>query len=277
MKTSSRLAMALAATASFAWLCSSATVFTGCCRDGVRTETRTLTKEEWIGSLGGTFGDLTLRLNNYTPNFGEFREEAELAFFKPNDSFLAIGSLGISFPFDIQVQRSDPYSLYVNDINSTRVVPDARGGKAVITIEFEDNDTEVVGNCVDNFFCFCGDPAVNLDDLKIDILLTLGAAGGRVVIRDVDARMRSTFEESGPCVDNACAFACDLLAPDRESTARSSIEGRVVEFFNMNRGLVEGLLNNHLRSLGVTETITSAIVGQNGDLSLIVQYPDTCE
>lgn len=251
-----------------------ALLISGCCENGIRTEAETLAKEDWIGALNSTFAGISLRLNNYTPNDHEFSAADVSAFYKPDDSYLRVDALDLDIAFDIPLQRQDPYSIYINDVNSTGFTPDACSRKGLITISFEDAGTEIIGNCVNNAFCDCGDPRVNLNDMKIDVWLTIGASGGRLTISDIAANLSSTFEETGPCVNNFCAFACDLFAADRESQMRDAIEAQVVQHFNSYRGIIEGLFNDHLESLGISGEITSASIGADGELLLIVQSDD---
>lgn len=253
-------------------------LFSGCCTDGKRTELKTMQKTEWISGLRDVFDGISLRMNNYTPDAHYYERADSLAFYKPNDSYLTVEALGIDVSFAIPVQRNDPYSIYINDVNSTGFVLDARGGRGIVTINFEEDGTEIIGNCVDNFFCFCGAPQVNLNDMKIDVLLTFGARGGRLIISEIQSKLSSTYEETGPCVDNACAFACDIFASDRESEARASIEEQVVHHFENYRGIIESLFNDHLQTLGVSGEITSATIGGKGELLLTLTQPDaSCE
>ncbi|SRR5690606_37019881 len=249
-------------------------VLWGCCENGVRTEAVTLEKAEWIGALRTTFDGISLRLNNYTPNDHEFSAENVSAFYKPDDSYLTVEALGLNIPFDIPLQRQEPYSIYINDVNSTGFEPDARMRKGLITILFEEDGTEVIGNCVENIACVCGDPRINLNQMKIEVWLTVGARAGRLTIADIDAKLSATYEETGPCVDNVCAFACDLFAADRESQMQDAVEAQVITHFNAYKGIIEGLFNNHLETLGVTGEITSANIGSDGELLLIVQSED---
>lgn len=253
-------------------------LLSGCCSDGMRREVRTLPEEEWVGMLNGLFSEIELRLNNYTPNDHEFDPTDERAFYKPNDSFFRLDALGVELTFDIPVQRQEPYSLYINDVQSTSFTPGTHAGKALVTILLEDAGYEVIGNCVNNVACICGDPRVHLNDMQLDVLLSFGARGGRLIISDAAAELSSTFEEEGPCHDNACAFLCDVIAPDRESQARDQIEQQVAAYFMNNRVIVETLFNQHIQSLGVTDPITSVNIAANGNLLLTVEYEDSsCE
>ena len=255
-------------------LCLVPLFFYGCCEDGVRTEAQTLEKDEWIGALNATFDGISLRLNNYTPEEHYYSAEDVSAFYKPDDSYLTVDALDLDIAFDIPLERQDPYSIYINDVNSTSFEPDARSRKALITIYFEENGTEIIGNCVDNVICICGDPKINLDEMKIEVWLSVGASAGRMTITDIDAVLSSTFEETGPCVDNACAFACDIFAADRESDTREAIETQVINHFNSYKGIIEGLFNDHLETLGVTGEVTSASIGAAGELLLIIRSDD---
>src|SRR5690606_33634774 len=167
-----------------------------------------------------------------------------------------------------------PYSIYINDVNSTGFAPDARMRNGLITLLFEEYGTEVVGNRVGNIACVCGDARRTLTQTKTGGCITVAARAGRLTIAHIDAKLSATDEETGPCVDNVCAFACDLFAADRESQMQDAVEAQVITHFNAYKGIIEGLFNNHLETLGVTGEITSANIGSNGELLLIVQSED---
>jgi hypothetical protein len=187
-------------------------------------------------------------------------------------------ALSLDLQFDIPVQRAEPYSLYINDLRSIGVMTETRSRSAAVSIFFEGEDLEVIGNCVDNLACVCGEPKVDLDDMVLEVLISFGAEGGELVIDDMRAEMRSTFEESGPCVDNVCAFACDLFVPDRESEARRAVEEQVLHFLEGKRRVLEQIFRAHLEGLGVTGEVIYAEVDPHGEnLFLVVKNEDpTC-
>ena len=233
-------------------------------------------KSEWIGMLNDLFRSASIRLNNYTPIDHQYYADDERAFLKPNDSYLSLGSLGTRLNFGIPLQRSNPYSLYVNNINSTRFAMDTRNRDALISISFESAGREVIGNCVNNFFCFCGDPQVDLNNMEVELQFSLIPRDGRLSIENIRADMSADYSETGPCVNNACAFACDLFAPDRENKARESLRNALVRYFNDNRALVEVVLNRYVQGLGVRGEITAVAIGPTGNLVIAEQYPTPC-
>lgn len=246
----------------------------GCCEDGTRTEVETLEKAEWVGYLNTVFDGVTLRLNNYTQTRNEYSEDAVDAFFKPDDSYLSIPLLDMDVSLDIPIYRQEPYSFYITNVESASFTPDARRGKALITILFEDQGRKLWGNCIDNAACIAGDVEIELNDMQLDVWLGVGARGGRLIISDIEAEITSTFEETGPCVDNFFAFLCDWLAPDRENLIKESIETQIVSHFNSYRPIIEVLLNDYIQSTGVTGEITNATIANNGNLILTVDYEE---
>jgi hypothetical protein len=233
--------------------------------DAQRSTLRVIPKSEWISALG-PFSRATVRINNYSPTAIRGQPPAS-AFHLANSSRLGLPN-GVSVPFNIPVIRQDPYSIYVNDLNSRGINIDARSGAAFVSIRFEDEGYEIIGNCVENLVCICGDPRIHLNDAELLTRLRIGVNAGSLVIREITSEFRSSFDESGPCRDNVCAFACDIFAPNRESRTRDAIQHAADRFFDSNRGLVESLLNARLRDLGVTQPVTSALIGNRGELIL---------
>jgi hypothetical protein len=220
----------------------------GCNPDMRNPTLHVIPKTDWISALG-PFSEATVRINNYSPTAMPGQPPAS-AFHLANDSRIGLPN-GTSGSFNIPAIRQSPYSIYINDLNSATIDIDAQRGWATISIFFEDEGHEVVGNCVGNIACICGDPQIDLDDAELLTSLRVGAEAGRLVIRETTADFRSTFDETGPCRENVCAFLCDSIRPDRESRTRESIQNAAVNFFNTNGALLETLLSARLRELGV--------------------------
>ena len=239
------------------------------CNPAFRAENvRIIPEAEWIEALG-PFSAAVVRVNNYSPTPMP-GQPAVSAFHVADDSQISLAG-GVSVPFDIPLIRQDPYSIYISDMNSTSIGIDAFSGAASVLVSFEEEGQEIIGNCVENAACVCGDPRIDLDGAELVLRLPVEAAGGRLVLTDISAEFRSTFDETGPCRDNLCAFLCDIIRPNRENRTREAIQNAAVAFFQMNRGLIEGLLNDRIMELGVTRPITSAVISGRGDLILTLQ------
>ena len=75
--------------------------------------------------------------------------------------------------------------------------------------------------------------------------------------------------ESGPCVNNACAFLCDILAPNRKSDMQTAIEKFMEDYVDSNSGLISPLFTQYLKTLGVSGPIISIQIQTNGDLNVV--------
>ena len=174
--------------------------------------------------------------------------------------------------FDIPVTRQDPYSIYINDVNSTTLQADAHDGLAFITINFESDGTEIIGDCVNNIICICGAPKLDLDDIVGTIPLAFGPSNGSVTplgtvsVEAQDATFTSGISESGPCVNNACAFACDIFAPNKNSDMQKAIAKALEDYVNQNSAIISSALTQYLQNLGVSGPIISIQIATNGDL-----------
>jgi len=116
---------------------------------------------------------------------------------------------------------------------------DAYNGDAYITIAFESDGTEIIGDCVNNIACICGSRRLDLSNTNAVIPLTFAPGNdGGVSIASADVSFNATMAESGPCVNNACAFLCDILEPNRKSDMQTSIEKFIEDFVDQNSGLI---------------------------------------
>lgn len=237
---------------------------------GCGTTTHVIPKEDWISALEPLTA-ATIRLNNYssTPVPGQ---PPVSAFHVANDATFELPSPPLSRRFDIPIARQEPYSFYINDLRSTDITVDAIGGRALIRTSFEDEGQELIGNCVDNLICVCGDPRIDFDEARLDLAFRLRMQDARIVLWQPAARFTSTFGETGPCHNNLCAFACDLFAPDRENQARAAIERQATALITLQRPVVEDLVNTRVRSIvGPAAQINSVLIGGTGDLVVVTR------
>jgi len=256
-------------------VCMLALIASACCREGIRTETQTLEREQWVGYMETVFDGVTLRLNNHTPIRNQYSTEQEDAFFKPDDSYLTIPLLEMDVGLDIPVHRQEPYSFYITDVNSTEFVPGHSRGMALVNIYFANQGRKLWGDCIDNIVCdLTPKPEIELNNMKLDIFLGLDARRGRLVISEIEAKVTADFSESGPCSDNFFAFLCDWLAPDRENDIKKAIESQIAGHFNSYSTIIEVLLNEYVKSQGVTGEIKSVTISNSGNMIMLVDYED---
>jgi hypothetical protein len=251
----------------------------GCdtCQNGYRTETITVSQNDWVPAFNTAFSGLSLRLNNFTPVAHTYDERDEYAFYHPNDSSLNFDALPLHVPFDIPVHHVETYAVYINDWRSIGVGVESRSRRAAVSIFFEGEDTEIIGKCVSWECKICNvDMRVDLDEMVVEVLVDFGVRGGRVVIEDMQVEMRSTFEETGPCVNNICGIECPP-GPERESEMRAAIEEQFLTFLRRNEILLEQFFREQLEDFGVTGEVIYAEVDPHGDLFFIVKHEDaTC-
>lgn len=239
------------------------------CQKNTKFVTHVFPKQQWIGGLSSIFSGMKLHLNNYTASKHQYEQDDNYAYEYPNSSSLSIPSLSnVPLAFDLEVARQDPYSIYLNDINSTRLITDAHDGFAYITINFESDGTEIIGDCVNNLFCICGSPAMDLSNIVTVIPLIFVPKDGAASITSGNVSFSSDKAESGPCVNNACAFFCDILAPNRKSDMQKAIQNFIGDYIDQKSGLIAPLFTNYLKTLGVNGPIVAIQVLSNGDLSV---------
>ncbi|MFL5740842.1 MAG: hypothetical protein ACJ75B_11535 [Flavisolibacter sp.] len=237
------------------------------CKKDTKLVTRVFPKQQWIGGLSSIFTGMKLHLNNYTPIKHNYEQDDNYAYDNPNSSSLSIPSLGIvPWAFDVPVTRNNPYSIYLNDINSTRFTTDAHDGYAYITINFESDGTEIIGDCVNNIICVCGSPKMDLGNIVTSIPLAFVPKDGAASVGSGDVSFSSDVAETGPCVNNACAFFCEIFAPNRNTDMQKAIQNYIGDFIDQNSGLISTPFTQYLKTLGVSGAIVAIQIKPNGDL-----------
>ncbi len=233
--------------------------------------THNFQKQQWIGGLNDIFNGMKLHLNNFTSTKHQYEQDDNYAYENPKSSSLAIPSLtSVPWQFDSPVTRQDPYSVYINDVNSSGFATDAYNGDAYITVAFESDGTELIGDCVNNLICVCGSPRLDLTNTTAVIPLTFApGSDGAVNIAAGDVAFTANIAESGPCANNACAFLCDIFEPNRKSDMQTAIEKFIEDFVDQNSGLISPPFTQYLKTLGVSGPIVSIQIQSNGDLKVV--------
>jgi hypothetical protein len=209
-----------------------------------------------------------VRLNNYTPNQNQY-DRNERQFFRPNDSYIKLQFNGapINYAIPIELVQTGPdkmYKMYINDWNTSRIVATPENGRIKISLFFEDNGVEVVGNCYNNFWCGSS-PAPNFDytNARIDIFLDLIAAGGRISYNASNV-FTADVAESGPCVNNFFAFLCPS---DRAGLIKGNVESTLNT--HLNSPAVKYLLGEVLSVLLPNGTTVNGLsVNSRGDIEI---------
>jgi len=185
--------------------------------------THNFSKQQWLGGLNDIFNGMKLHLNNFTPTKHQYEQDDNYAYGSPTSSSLDVPAVSsVPFVFDSPVTRQDPYSVYINDVNFSGFTTDAYN---YITVAFESDGTEIMGDCVNNLICVCGSPRLDLTNTTALIPLTFApGSGGAVNIAAGDVAFTANIAESGPCVNNACAFLCDIFEPNSKATCKQQLK-----------------------------------------------------
>jgi len=245
-------------------------LYFNCQKKSANFVTHNFSKQQWIGGLNYIFTGMKLHLNNFTSTKNQYEQGDTYAYESPSSSSLSIPSLSsVPWVFDSPVTRQDPYSIYINDVNSSGFATDAYNGAAYVTISFESDGTEIIGDCVNNIACICGSPRLDLSNTNAVVPLVFWPKDGGVNIESGDVSFNATMAETGPCVNNACAFLCDILEPNRKSDMQTSIEKFIEDFVDNNSGLLSAPFTQYLKTLGVSGPIISIQIQTNGDLKVV--------
>lgn len=241
-----------------------------CQKNSSNFVTHNFPKQQWIGGLSYLFNGMKLHLNNFTPTKYQYETDDNYAYENPTSSSLTIPSMStVPWTFDSPVTRQDPYSIYINDVNSSGFTTDAYNGDAYVTVAFESDGTEILGDCVNNIVCVCGSPRLDLSNTTAVIPLTFSPKDGAVIINAGDVSFTASIAETGPCVNNACAFLCDIFEPNRKSDMQTAIETFIEDFVDNNSALISGPFTQYLKTLGVSGTIISIQIQSNGDMKVV--------
>jgi hypothetical protein len=218
----------------------------------------------WRNALNNVFTNSSVRLNNYTPVQNQY-DRNERQFYRPNDSYLRLVFNGtpIQYPIPIDVIQTGPdrmYKMYVNDWNTRNIIARNEGNRIKISLLFESDGTEIIGNCYNNFWCGSSPaPNFNYSDAVIDIYLDLRAERGQISYNATN-RFTATVAESGPCVNNFFAMFCPA---DRSSLIKTTIENKLNEHLNSDtvRSLMGALFAQLLPSGTPVRRVTMIATG----------------
>ncbi len=226
--------------------------------------TITIPAATWRNALNSVFTNSCVRLNNYTPNQNQY-DRNERQFYRPNDSYLKLVFNGtpVQYPIPIDVIQTGPdnmYKMYVNDWNTHHIIASNEGNRIKISLLFEGEGTEIIGNCYNNFWCGSSPaPNFNYSDAVIDIYLDLAAARGQISYNATN-RFTANVAESGPCVNNFFAIFCPS---NRSGLIKTTLENKLNEHLNSNtvKSLMGILFAQLLPSGTVVNRVTMTATG----------------
>jgi hypothetical protein len=138
----------------------------------------------------------TLHFNNF--DAAGINRGDGLQFYKPNDIKLRIPFMGIDSTFDYKPLRYNPFTVYFKDINTNKVLVDAKAGKISFYFGFESNDIEIATNCVDNIICGgTGNPNFHINDLSFTIEMEPFAENGKIKYRNATGKVTANAGHDG--------------------------------------------------------------------------------
>ncbi len=147
------------------------------------------------GVLSSTLRGTTGRLNTYGPRHGD-------SWFLAHDSWIkfpdAIRRDKIFFE-QLQEIVIAPRRYYYNDINLQSVTAAANNQYIRLTVNWESDNAELRGECVNDVGCMFGTPTVQLNDLKITIDVRPFATAGKLSYDVFDIQVEFGYNYGADC------------------------------------------------------------------------------
>ncbi|QMU29092.1 hypothetical protein [Adhaeribacter radiodurans] len=245
------------------------------CREGFQVEIVTVPRANWFPLVESVLNSTSIRLNNYTPNRNEFDSRQEFAFLKPNDShitFNGITQVITELENEASIRR-EPFTIYINDLNSSAVTSATIGPQLVVNVQMESDGTEIITDCIKNIACV-EKPTIEVDDAIITLFLKPEVDGTGNLIFKVDTDFSAASRVS-ICHDNFWAFLCGLFGIN-EGTVNQGLESRITSFLSSPN--IQERINGSVRPLissllGPGERLTSINIGNTGDLLITKAVP----
>jgi hypothetical protein len=181
-------------------------------------------------------GQVILTLDNFTPNAYQFCTGGNPAgcppglsgdpetykFYAPAASSLATGDA--THAFSITPSRSDPMTVYIDDLTSTSLDFRTEGNRFILGIDFESSGPEIRMNCIRNIVCSSVDGrTIEFAAPRAELSFALTVDGGRVAYTDVAV----TFTTGSGGGDAAQAGAAIGAAMREKLTSDSGIRSAV--------------------------------------------------
>ncbi|MFZ5441566.1 MAG: hypothetical protein ACOZQL_16285 [Myxococcota bacterium] len=149
-------------------------------------------------------------------------------FFNPNASFVQQatldGSPGSTFNFSIDPSRSDPMTVYLDDMRSTTLGLRVEGDELVMRVNFEAAGPEIRMNCIRNIACaFVDGRTIDFVAPRAEIRFRLAMQNGKVTYTNATA----TFTGGTPGDEAVQAEAAIAAAITQKLNADASIKTAV--------------------------------------------------
>ena len=224
----------------------------------------TVPKRTWRGLMNLVLATMRLRINNYTPTAGQFNSNNTYKFTKPDDCTLKIGLAPheVENRFNLFPSRFEPATLYFNDINKRTATVVPVGNTLKITLKFEETGQEVLGNCIDNFFCGGGMWWIDLANVNVDLFLEPTIERGKITYRD-NARAVVT----GKAVSVGMNVIVENLNNDVIFNQASLVFANILNRADIKDAFTEALNANMTRlPVVLPNPLTSLMLLPNGDM-----------
>jgi len=148
-----------------------------------------LPKIEWVKMVNRAFASFKIRLSNYTPIQNQYDKSQVNAFYKPHDSYISFLGMKLEIPL-YPPRRQDPYTVYLNDLNSGSITIDVKDGRYELRIQNEGAGKEVITNCIKNFNCgILGEPSIDFGPSTFQISLKPVVVNGELDYTDVNVSL----------------------------------------------------------------------------------------
>jgi hypothetical protein len=141
--------------------------------------------------LNGTTG----KLNTFGPRIGD-------SWFKPRDSWMKFPNAirpDTMFFDQLREIMISPRRYYYNDINLSNIRGQVNGLYIRLNVNWESNDAELRGECVNDVGCMFGSPTVQLDNFSIQINVRPAVGGGVLSYDPFDIQVNFSYNFGADC------------------------------------------------------------------------------
>lgn len=162
--------------------------------------TTTIPYNQWRAALNLQLATLKIRINNFTPISFKDTSSNTFRWYKKRDCIFQLGIRPnhIADTFTLMPFRSDPMTIYIQNLNKQRAAASAENRKIKIRIDFEQTELEIRTNCVENFGCAgIGNPNFNIERPAIEVLIEPTVRDGKLSYQNGEVRLFGHLNHEG--------------------------------------------------------------------------------
>lgn len=232
---------------------------------------QTIKYSVWKSLINLAMRTASFRFNNY--DAAGINRGDGLQFYKENDVRLRIPIMGLDSVMNYKPLRFDPFTVYFKDINTNKVLVDAKTGKISFYVGFESNDIEIATNCVSNIICGgTGNPNFHINNLSFTIEMEPYAENGKIKYRNATGKVTANAGHDG---FNFLITPLDPLAAAMNSPLVDEASNKITEMLNdeniknqISEALYQGIVASRALFKFTTETpyFNSFYIDPSGNL-----------